>query len=771
MTELGLFACAVATSFGLVRIFGDLGYMPRAALVAATSLALAALLRRRGVGIVPALITHTAAGVVVVSNLFLARTTTWGLPNARTWAAVRQIVPEAFAELRTAVPPVPARPGTLLVLAAVLWLLCLFADSAALRAHAPVQAALPFCVSFLALGVPDSDIAETSSVLVLAGGLALYTVAVQHTRDLSLSWTGDGAARGRARLTGTAFVLAVGAVAVALLAILLVPSRPPLVNLRQPSLNSGREVTTPFVSIRSLLGPRRNTGMFTVRTAEPSYWRTTALDVYDRDRDLWVSSGKYSPVRGRLPASTDPTVPVDEVRQEFDIQGLGGPWVPAAFEPAEYEGGPRVTYRAETGTLFAEKDLTRGQDYSVVSRVPQYDVDTLRRAAPDFRRRARSGTDGSLPPFSSAERSLLAHAFREAPDAYSGLLALQNIFRESFVYDESVDYSRAADPTREFLVEGRGFCQQFASTFALMARRVGLASRVAVGFTMGEILPGDRGTGDTHVYLVKGLHAHAWPEVLFPGVGWVPFEPTPGRGNPTTSGFTGVAAGQATDAGEEPETSSTTATTTTTTVPPTSNAEDAAAASTTTVAPRSDAAEPGPAGGGYRRGSPLWLLPLVLALALAVGLGLRRRRSAPAEPEFVNPVDEAVWSAWHTALAGTARLGLVPAPSETPLEFASRVGRVLAARTEESLLSGRHDGATLERVGTSLAAQLSRLAEFETERRYSPRFAALPQTDRARADGLLEQARVVSAAIDAACTELVEGVVGVVVPLVTDVTH
>ena len=48
------------------------------------------------------------------------------------------------------------------------------------------------------------------------------------------------------------------------------------------------------------------------------------------------------------------------------------------------------------------------------------------------------------------------------------------------------------------------------------------------------------------MYVVRGEFAHAWPEVWFEGVGWVPFEPTPGRGAPGAETYTHVAAQQAT---------------------------------------------------------------------------------------------------------------------------------------------------------------------------------------------------------------------------------
>ncbi|MGD0592901.1 MAG: transglutaminase domain-containing protein [Acidimicrobiales bacterium] len=70
-----------------------------------------------------------------------------------------------------------------------------------------------------------------------------------------------------------------------------------------------------------------------------------------------------------------------------------------------------------------------------------------------------------------------------------------------------------------------GYCQQFASAFAVLARIDGLPTRVVVGF-----LP----TEESHdSWVVTGAQTHAWPQVYFPGTGWVDFEPTPESGSPT----------------------------------------------------------------------------------------------------------------------------------------------------------------------------------------------------------------------------------------------
>jgi Transglutaminase-like superfamily/Domain of unknown function (DUF4129) len=114
-----------------------------------------------------------------------------------------------------------------------------------------------------------------------------------------------------------------------------------------------------------------------------------------------------------------------------------------------------------------------------------------------------------------------------AQTPYDRALALQNYLRNPpFVYDQTVGPGAGADALATFLFQTRrGYCEQFAGSFAALARAVGLPTRVAVGFTWGAQDP-----EEPTLYRVRGVHAHAWPEVYFHGYGWVPFEPTPGRG-------------------------------------------------------------------------------------------------------------------------------------------------------------------------------------------------------------------------------------------------
>jgi hypothetical protein len=84
-----------------------------------------------------------------------------------------------------------------------------------------------------------------------------------------------------------------------------------------------------------------------------------------------------------------------------------------------------------------------------------------------------------------------------------------------------------------FLAKGPGgrvgYCEQFASAYAVMARTLGLPARVAIGF----LDPSKTADGR---YVYSAYDMHAWPEVYFRGSGWVTFEPTPQSNRPGGAG-------------------------------------------------------------------------------------------------------------------------------------------------------------------------------------------------------------------------------------------
>jgi hypothetical protein len=126
----------------------------------------------------------------------------------------------------------------------------------------------------------------------------------------------------------------------------------------------------------------------------------------------------------------------------------------------------------------------------------------------DIQRLAQQMEDGQGAPYdrASAIEDFLAEHYRKVPDAPSG----------------------HAYPNLKFFLFGprgqggqRGTSEQFAASFALLARLAGLPSRVAVGFDA----PAAGGQ-------VTAADAIAWPEVLFDDLGWVAFDPMPKTNDP-----------------------------------------------------------------------------------------------------------------------------------------------------------------------------------------------------------------------------------------------
>jgi transglutaminase-like putative cysteine protease len=166
--------------------------------------------------------------------------------------------------------------------------------------------------------------------------------------------------------------------------------------------------------------------------------------------------------------------------------------------------------------------LDRGLVYSVVSDVPVSDAATLRSttatASPDAVA-AYLRLPADLP---GRDVRLARRITAGAPTEYDAVLAVQRWLRTHTVYDLGVPSDPpGVDAVDEFLFERRrGFCEHIASAMAVLLRSVGVPTRFVTGFGPGERNP------LTGYYEVREADAHAWVEVLYPGVGWVPYDPT-----------------------------------------------------------------------------------------------------------------------------------------------------------------------------------------------------------------------------------------------------
>jgi transglutaminase-like putative cysteine protease len=119
--------------------------------------------------------------------------------------------------------------------------------------------------------------------------------------------------------------------------------------------------------------------------------------------------------------------------------------------------------------------------------------------------------------------------------------AVTDYLRNNIEYNQSISLP---PPNQEridwFLFDyKKGFCNYYASAEVILLRSLGIPARMAVGFAQGEreippiqLPPGvgqdvtNEQISETSTYVVRQKDAHAWPEVFFPGIGWVIFEPT-----------------------------------------------------------------------------------------------------------------------------------------------------------------------------------------------------------------------------------------------------
>ena len=688
IAELSLVGVSLSVVVGYARLFDDGAFFWPIAQAAVLGHLVAALLRRFGVGPLLATMTDLAALPLVLTWLRYADTTSYLLPTARTLDQLNVDLEASWRIFLDISAPVPPAAGFVIVAMATAWIVAFVSDSLAFRLDATVEALAPATGLFLFTSILSDDAHRTwAAALFLVAVLAFALSARVSRAEGTGRWLATDTSRGSRSLLLAGALLAFLAVGLAVVAGPRLPGGDgdPLIDLDGSGGGDDRITLSPLVDIRSRLVEQSDLVAFRVRASQPAYWRTTSLDEFDGQ--IWSSSGSYESVDGRLPSSPSDVPISSRVFQEFRIAALSQIWLPAAFEPISIDSPEvPVDYDANSSTLVVgtREESSDGVDYEVTSVVP--------RLTPDLLEAGTVGVDTEfLEHYTALPGEIRPLARRYAEEATAGMTedydrarALQDWFRENFDYSLAVQPGHGSNALRAFLTEtGRvGYCEQFAGGYAALARSLGLPTRVAVGFTTGEQEDED----DPQIYTIRGRNAHAWPEVFFSGVGWVAFEPTPGRGAPGNEAYTGVTEQQA-----EPQDPVTTTTATAPTITGTPGTrptrdEDALPDFSTPSGGGDEGLQPGEialtvllVGGG------IWLVGVPVAGTVR---RTRRRAHAHGHPDLE------VASAWSDSVEALALLDVRPHPAETSHEFARRASEV----------AGLDDTATTELADLTTAA-------------------------------------------------------------------
>jgi hypothetical protein len=354
------------------------------------------------------------------------------------------------------------------------------------------------------------------------------------------------------------------------------------------------------------------------------------------------------------------------VAQDIQIQALGGPWLPAVFEPVRVDGLRGAAEDPVSRTLISPTDLHPGMRYHVESRAPLLTFEELD-LAPSAAKDVALQPYLQLPPgqqtvrIRQISRQVLAKAHVTGASPFRQAVALQTFLR-TFTYDENVLLTHTIDDIVDFLTQDQtGYCEQFATAMAAMARTIGLPSRVAIGFAGGR--PGLA----QNELIVTSRNAHAWVEIWFDGFGWVQFEPTPRSDAVVVPSYTSP-----TGSIVVPTTQPSSATT-----PEPSTSPSTKPSAVTEPAPGTKTA----GGGGSTRiltvalvalGGLFLLLALVFPVAGASRRALRRSRAKTAHDRVaVRYLDFLDWCAATGARRGAG---------ETPLEHARRLAGASSER-------------------------------------------------------------------------------------------
>jgi protein-glutamine gamma-glutamyltransferase len=283
----------------------------------------------------------------------------------------------------------------------------------------------------------------------------------------------------------------------------------------------------------SVRGRPDDTLVMRVRAAKAAFWRGQSFDNWDGRR--WTAAGdKPKLIRGNpieIPTSRSPIFRSDEdFVQTFYLRTPGPNLVFAADEIKRVYFPDGGLFVLPDGTVRSAVSLDRGAVYTVVSHRPLITeeqlgrpgfisaVDPTAQLSPLEKRRYLQLPD-TVP---ARIRELARTATTEAPLTINKVRALEAWMSANVQYSLNTPNATAGtDAVDQFLfVDKVGFCEQIASALVVMLRSLGIPARLTVGYTPGERNP------LTGLFEVKASDAHAWAEVWFPDVGWLPFDPT-----------------------------------------------------------------------------------------------------------------------------------------------------------------------------------------------------------------------------------------------------
>ncbi len=236
------------------------------------------------------------------------------------------------------------------------------------------------------------------------------------------------------------------------------------------------------------------------------YWRGIVLHRFNGRSWTGLDPTPDWRARERIEFSGDPvnyTITMEATRQQ---------WVLALDVP--YNWSLDKTFMGPQQQLMSTVPIDQRVVYEATS-YPRFFIDR------DLGRLPLNWYQG-LPARSNPRTRELAEQLRRGVTTEQQFIdAVMRRFNRQDYYYTLEPPALGANPVDEFLFETRrGFCEHYASAFAVMMRSVGIPARIVLGYQGGELNP----LGN--YMIVRQSDAHAWTEVWLEGRGWVRVDPT-----------------------------------------------------------------------------------------------------------------------------------------------------------------------------------------------------------------------------------------------------
>ena len=305
------------------------------------------------------------------------------------------------------------------------------------------------------------------------------------------------------------------------------------------------KIENPMADLKRDLDRGLDVPMIQVRTDDPNpaYLRISVLNRFTDN--TWSSGDRKVPSEQRAIGEMPPIeglgegVPTTSYDYEVEVTNdFISTWLPTQAPISRIDAPGDWRYDLSTMDFIRGDDelTTAGLSYTMTAVQPDLSAQQMAAARAPTELTGTQLTE--LPPnLPGIVREIATEQTRDLPNNFQKAVAIQDYFRANGSYDLTVSAGNGSDTLEHFLSDGPdglvGYCEQFASAMAVMARTLGIPARVAIGF----LRPAPLG-GDTWVYSAHDLHA--WPELYFPGSGWVRFEPTPADRATTVPDYTTV---------------------------------------------------------------------------------------------------------------------------------------------------------------------------------------------------------------------------------------